>query len=199
MQQYVEDNLATYTEERLQHDLMLLPEWRREQAMRFKHFEGRRNCTLAYLLFRHAMNERYPGIADADIPPFAYGEHGKPLLPPPFQDTHFSLTHCHEAVACVMASHPCGIDVESIGRYRDSVARYAMSDDELRLIHDSSHPALAFTRLWTKKEAYLKAIGTGIQDNMKNLSPEILNAYTITEEHTGKGYVLSRCLLAPQT
>lgn len=192
MQILIDDNFAGFTEEKLLRDIALLPDWRREQAMRFKHLEGRRNCTRALLLLAECL-----GVNAADIPPFQYNEHDKPSLNSQLSTLHFNISHCHEAVACIVSDVPCGIDVESIGRYRDSVARYSMDDEQMTLIQESDNPALAFIRLWTQKEAYLKALGTGIQDNMRDIPSSLLRRLTHTEVHTDKGYILSWCELPP--
>ena len=202
----IDYNFADFTEEKLLHNIDLLPDWRKEQALRFKHFEGRRNCTVALLLLAECL-----GVKPADIPPFQYNEHGKPsLMGQEARDkgqesrgnsqfsilsSQFSISHCHEAVACMVSDMPCGIDVESVGRYRDSVARYSMDEEQMQHILSSDDPALAFIRLWTQKEAYLKALGTGIQDNMRDIPSSLLRRVTHTEVHSDKGYVLSWCVL----
>ncbi len=193
MQILIDDNFAGFTEEMLLRDLRLLPSWRREQAMRFKHFEGRRNCTRALLLLAECL-----GVPAADIPPFQYNEHGKPsMVQCSMFNVQFSISHCHEAVACMVSNVLCGIDVESVGRYRESVARYSMDAEQMQHISASDDPALAFIRLWTQKEALLKAVGTGIQDNMRDIPSSVLQRYTRTEVHADKGYVLSWCELPP--
>ena len=144
--------------------LELSPE-RREQALRYRHELGRRQCALAYLLLKRALHEGY-GITGN--PRFNYGEHGKPLLAD-YPDIHFSLSHCREAVACAVSDRPVGIDVESIGRYREQLAAYTMSEDERAAIAAAASPEVAFTRLWTMKEALLKCSGQGIVDGLKTV------------------------------
>jgi 4'-phosphopantetheinyl transferase len=95
----------------------------------------------------------------------------------------------------MVSDMPCGIDVESVGRYRDSVARYSMDEEQMQHILSSDNPALTFIRLWTQKEAYLKALGTGIQDNMRDIPSSLLRRVTHTEVHSDKGYALSWCVL----
>ena len=129
MQILIDDNFAGFTEEKLLRDIALLPDWRREQAMRFKHLEGRRNCTRALLLLAECL-----GVNAADIPPFQYNEHDKPSLNSKLSTLNFNLSHCHEAVACMVSDVPCGIDVESVGRYSDSVARYSMDGEQMQQI-----------------------------------------------------------------
>ena len=188
------DNLSGYSETDLKRDLALLPAWRRDQAEHYKHFIGRRNCTLSLLLLAEGL-----GVRPSDILPFHYNEHGKPCLTNctdrESRQIHFNMSHCREAVACIIADHPCGIDVESAGRYSESVARYSMNEDEQDIIHKSPIPSHAFVHLWTRKEALLKAIGTGIQDNMRDIFSHHTDIDIHTREHIDRGYILSYCVL----
>ena len=122
-------------------------------------------CALSYWLLRKALADEY-GIHDDSE--FQYSEHGKPSLAA-YPHMFFNISHCKHAVACVVGSVPVGIDVESLGRYHDDVARYSMSDDEMQLIHSDSDADLAFTRLWTRKEALLKLTGEGVSNNMHHV------------------------------
>lgn len=159
---YIDDHIWDFD---LEAALLELSPERREQALRYRHELGRRQCALAYLLLKRALHEGY-GITGN--PRFNYGEHGKPLLAD-YPDIHFSLSHCREAVACAVSDRPVGIDVESIGRYRELLAAYTMSEDERAAIAAAASPEVAFTRLWTMKEALLKCSGQGIVDGLKTV------------------------------
>ena len=166
--------------------LPLLSEQRREQCLKFKHELGRKTCAAAYLLLREALRKEY-GIEEAPV--FEYGEHGKPTIVG-HPDIHFNLSHCREAAICVVSDHPVGVDVESIHRYSESLARYTMNDEEMQQILHADYPALAFTRLWTRKEAVVKRSGHGISNDMKHVLEEL--PFEIeTVVNTEKNYVYS--------
>lgn len=159
---YLDDRLEDFD---LNAALPLLSKQRREQCLRFSHEQGRKECAAAYLLLCRGLREEY-GIT---VPPvFDYGEHGKPVIAGR-PDIHFNLSHCREAVLCVLSDQPVGADVERIGRYKESLARYTMNDEEMAVILQAERPDVAFTQLWTQKEAVLKLQGTGITDNMKDV------------------------------
>jgi 4'-phosphopantetheinyl transferase len=84
-----------------------------------------------------------------------------------------------------------GVDVESIGRYNESLARHVLNDQEFSLVQQASNPQLAFIRYWTQKEAIVKYTGRGIDDDLKNLLIKYNNVYLHTEEHLDKGYVVT--------
>ncbi len=143
--------------------LPLLSEQRRQLCLQFKYELGRKTCAAAYLLLCEALQQEY-GILEKPV--FSYGEHGKPTIVG-HPEIHFNFSHCREAALCVVSDHPVGVDIESIDRYKASVARYTMNDQEMEIILQATSPAEAFVSLWTKKEAVLKLLGTGITDDMK--------------------------------
>ena len=145
-----------------------MPAWRRQQAQRFRHETGRRQCVLAYEALRQGLRERY-GIAEA--PDFDYNGHGKPSLRQ-FPHIHFSLSHCREAVGCLLSNEACGLDLEARRPVRESLVRYTMNEEEANLIASAEEPETAFLRLWTRKEAVLKLRGTGIQGDIKDVLAE---------------------------
>ena len=201
---YVRDDLAAITSEELEAAIASLPDWRREKALRFKHEQGRKECTFAYLLLCQALQETY-GIDEQ--PSFLIGEHGKPELvfnlnlnPNDnlnpnlnlnLKPIHFNISHCKQAIACALSERPVGVDVESIGRYSESLARHVLSPEEFAFVSSAPDPQIPFTRLWTQKEAIVKLTGRGIDDDLPNLLFKYNNVYLHTEEHLDKGYILS--------
>lgn len=191
---FIRDDLDRIASAEVEQMLTQLPSWRREKALRFKHEQGRKECACAYLLLCQALRDVY-GISEQ--PSFIIGEHGKPELSFDSQQLtvnsqiFFNLSHCKNAIACVVADRPVGVDVESIGRYNESLARHVLNDQEFSLVQQASNPQLAFTRLWTQKEAIVKYTGRGIDDDLKNLLIKYNNVYLHTEEHLDKGYVVT--------
>jgi len=182
MKVYVNDEIGRLN---LEDGLRNVSQQRREQALRFKYEQGRRLSVAVYLLLKEALSEQ-AGIDENPI--FEYGEHGKPFIVG-HADWHFSLSHCREAAVCVVSRKPVGIDVESIGRYNESVARYAMSDEELAQIERADRPEVAFTRLWTMKESLLKLTGEGINDRMKETLRDVPPSAFTTIERLDKNYI----------
>ena len=149
---YVDDHLWDFD---LATALQEISAQRREQALRYRHELGQRQCVLAYLLLKRALREEF-GITENPV--FAFGEHGKPTLVN-HPDIHFNLSHCREAVAVALSDRPIGIDIETTEHYSPEVARRVMSAGEMRQIEASPRPEVAFTRLWTMKESLFKLTG----------------------------------------
>ena len=179
---YLNDDIAHFDFEAA---LPLLSAQRREQALRFRHEQGRKTCAAAYLLLCEGLRKEY-GITEP--PTFEYGEHGKPQLVG-LPHIHFNLSHCREAAICVLSDRPVGVDIESIREYKESLARYTMNDDELQHILHAERPDVEFIRLWTMKEAVLKLSGSGITDDLKGTLDGSKVIKTVINEK--KGYIYS--------
>lgn len=164
-----------------------ISEQRREQALKFKHEQGKRLCVLVYQLLKQGLREEY-GITDNPV--FEYNEHGKPSIVG-HPDIYFNLSHCKHAAVCVVGDHPVGIDVESIREYKESLARYTMNDEEFQQIVSSDHPNEAFIRLWTMKEATMKLIGTGISNDLKQVLTASYKYTTVVDDQ--RRYIYTVC------
>ncbi len=185
---YLNDDIAGFNFEAA---LPLLSEQRRQQALKFKHEQGRKTCAMAYLLLCKALRQEY-GITE--LPVFEYGEHGKPFIVG-HPDIHFNFSHCREAVICVVSDRPVGVDVESIREYRDSLVRYTMNDQEVQQIERAERPDVEFIRLWTMKEAVLKLSGRGIVDDLKYVLTDTKTSELTTVVDPEVRYVYSICRL----
>lgn len=190
----IDDNLQRYTDEQVMELISTLPSWRRDRALQFKHPAGRRECCLSYLMLCQVLNEHF-GIAEP--PEFDYNEHGKPMLRD-HADIFFNISHCREAIACVVSHQPVGIDIERVGRGNDRLTSYVMSEAEQLQIRQSADPAVEFTRLWTMKEAIVKLRGTGITGNLKTLIAESTDVELHTTIAPSSRYVYTVAQLAPR-
>ena len=145
--------------------LPLLSEQRREQAMCFKHEQGRRESCAAYLLLCEGLQKEY-GILEPPL--FTFSEHGKPeIIGHP--EIFFNMSHCREAAICVLYDSPVGVDVERTGRFDEALVRHTMNSLEVEEIMKAERPDVEFIKFWTRKEALLKYTGEGIHNDMRNV------------------------------
>ncbi len=96
-----------------------------------------------------------------EFPLWGFGEHGKPYMTN-YEGVYFNISHCSKAVAVAVGSREVGVDVEGRRRYSDGLLQRSMSDAEQAEIRESADSEATFARLWTRKEAYFKWLGTGI-------------------------------------
>jgi 4'-phosphopantetheinyl transferase len=108
-----------------------------------------------------------------DLPPervcFSYGQNGKPALAGAQADSllRFNLSHSQDvALVAVTRGREVGVDVERVRAEFAGlpIAKHFFSPSELAALQALS-PVLrteAFFRYWTRKEAFLKALGEGL-------------------------------------
>jgi 4'-phosphopantetheinyl transferase len=98
---------------------------------------------------------------------FTYGRNGRPELNDPRTDIRFNVSHSGgRAVIAVTTLVDVGVDIE-LNRAipdADAVAQIVFSAAERRQLEGSSDKSAAFLRGWTRKEALLKALGSGFGD-----------------------------------
>lgn len=141
--------------------LRLLSRHRRDKTLRYRFERGKMLSAGAGLLLDNMLMCR--GLRERDMR-YVEGEHGKPAFEQ-YPELHFSLSHSGNLVACAIGEMPVGVDVQTIVTARDSLINYVMTDAEkwaLQSLDDLDDKNAYFTQLWTLKESYTKATGTGI-------------------------------------
>ena len=115
----------------------------------------------AHRLLRECL--RPYGIDYTEETPVTKGKMGKPSLAYR-PDIHYNLSPADGIAACIVSDCECGIDCERVREFRPNVMKRAFSEKERDMVEkapDDMKDQLFF-RLWTLKEAYVKALGTGI-------------------------------------
>ncbi|NVO20625.1 MAG: 4'-phosphopantetheinyl transferase superfamily protein [Bacteroidetes bacterium] len=159
--------------------LKLIPEKSRVKLEKITNPDSNARSLLGELLARYSII-KYSGIGSADIH-FGEGEKGKPYMPD-HPEIHFNITHSAEMVACAVAGTEIGIDIEHYRKVNFRVAERFFSAaeyEDLFALEESQRQDYFFT-LWTLKESFLKAIGSGLTRN--------LNSFTVVK--TSGGYRL---------
>lgn len=136
----------------------------RKRAARF-HFErDRRRYALARGYLRQVLS-RYTGTGAAALR-FDYGPQGKPFLADA-PDFAFNLSHSHEcALIAVGGVAEIGVDVEWMRPDIDlpALARRFFAAAEVAELEGlpETQRVEGFFRCWTRKEAFIKAVGQGL-------------------------------------
>ncbi len=80
---------------------------------------------------------------------------------------HFNFSHTEGYAALILCSAPCGVDIEPASRnIRPALTERFFSECERTLITSASDTRAVLLRLWTRKEALLKADGTGLRTKL---------------------------------
>lgn len=93
----------------------------------------------------------------------------------PFLSSHpwlfFNISHSEDLAVIAISRNKVGIDVEYIFKDFDfsSLLPDIFDSNEALAIENAVNVNHTFYKLWTRKEALVKAVGTGIDDDFKNI------------------------------
>jgi 4'-phosphopantetheinyl transferase len=144
-----------------------------DRYRRFRFDADRHVFLLAHVMLRQVLS-RYADVDPADWQ-FSNTRDGRPEIahPDPGLPLRFNLTHTRGLAACIVTQTlDCGVDAEAhIERPNVmGIAERMSAEEELRLLHNLEGPRLQdeFIKLWTLREAYCKACGTGLANSGKH-------------------------------
>lgn len=190
---YVNDEPEILTDSDYNRFLSLIPAERRRKALSYCNLRDRKKTIAAFLLLRKGLKIEY---GFQEVPEIAYQQYGKPYFKD-FPEIHFNISHCENAVACVISSSEVGLDIEDIKPFDTEVAKFVCDEQELNQILKAPDISLSFTILWTKKESYLKMKGIGLS-NTESLKTLIYGLVPLPRFETivnnSRGYVLTTCI-----
>lgn len=153
------------------------------RARRFHFEKDRRHWIVAHCILRLLLGE-YLGI-EAHKLQFVTNAYGKPALVQPPHETrlHFNLSHSGEIALYAFAlERQVGIDVEYIQEKLDyeELATHYFSEDECSKLHalPASFREEAFYTCWTRKEAYIKALGMGLSKPLDEFDVSLIPSET---------------------
>jgi 4'-phosphopantetheinyl transferase len=185
--------------------------------LRFIHPEDR----LTYIAGRSAIRQLtgYQFGTDPRSVRIISGRFGKPYIDTdePAAPFWFNISHSRgELMIATATSTPVGIDVQWIDPNRDAqrIADRFFRNEEAHYLSGLAEPqkTFAFHRMWVRKEAYLKAVGTGIGNGLRaapSQLPEATNGarpeadaaefdrWSIIDIAANFGFLAAVCGLAP--
>jgi 4'-phosphopantetheinyl transferase len=141
-----------------------LPPRERERAAALRRPEVARRWVAARWALRRVLG-RYLALPAAEIE-LEVGEHGKPRLRDG-RGLHFNLSHSEGLALVAVADREIGVDVEAMKPNRDlaALAARALPEEEAASVRSAppmQRPEI-FYRAWTRNEACVKCLGTGLR------------------------------------
>lgn len=167
-----------------------------ERLKKYKSFRFRsdkNNCLYSYLLLKKEMSFLFAIPVDRQL--FENDIYGKPYLAFPHNKAFFNISHTDGCVICAISDSEVGVDIEKITSIPEDIIKDTLSESEKRILasFNESEQALRaqkFFSFWTRKEAYVKYTGRGINDKFNLLDTEsskfskchtfLLNEYCIS-------------------
>lgn len=168
-------------------DIDQLSSYRKEKANRYAFSKDRKLCLAAGVALNRALNEYHLNEADVII---NYTELHKPYLKD-YPNIHFNLSHSGKKAICVISDKEIGCDIEQILDMKKEISERCFSKEEQEYIDNSNDKTEAFYRIWVAKESFLKAIGTGINENIKRFSViPYSNGIQLTQDIDGRTWAI---------
>ncbi|MGN6601369.1 MAG: 4'-phosphopantetheinyl transferase family protein [Ginsengibacter sp.] len=144
--------------------LCKFPAFMRADILRY-HFERDRNVrTIARLLIQKYLRDK--GF-DFSLSDWRLDRNRKPYIE---HGPAFNISHSGDLVVVAFDQTAVGIDIELIeNSISDEIFEY-LTAEEIAYINMASVTSKAFFHIWSRKEAYLKAIGDGIIGGISHIS-----------------------------
>ena len=141
----------------------------------------------------------YAGLTPASLH-FDLGANKKPMLREA-PELHYNVSHAGDWVLLAVAGAEVGLDVERLDplfAFRE-ILDHSFSAAEKEFIERSPVPYQAFYQLWTRKEAFVKATGRGIDAEFSQMpaldgqhqvaAPSQVHRWVVSSFEAATGYV----------
>ncbi|MCM1328978.1 MAG: 4'-phosphopantetheinyl transferase superfamily protein [Ruminococcus sp.] len=151
-------NTSEITEECFRENYGKLSEYRREKVNSCRFLKDKKLSLAAGMLLDSGLSQY--GLREKDIK-ISLSEYGKPYLAD-YPDIHFNLSHSGEIALAVFAAAETGCDIEKIQPFHNGTAERFFSPSEREFIVSSEDSDRAFCRIWTLRESFSKAVGSGL-------------------------------------
>lgn len=134
---------------------------RQKKADKIKNKNAKKLSIVSYMLSKYALFS-VSGVPFDEIQ-IKTDENGKPYAKN--ADFYFNVTHTGNIVLCAVSDAPVGIDAEFLRSVDLKIADKYFSNYERDYVFKHKFgQKVRFFKIWTKKEAYVKMLGTGLKD-----------------------------------
>jgi 4'-phosphopantetheinyl transferase len=156
-----------WREDELEKKISCLPADLLEQVMKYKNWRDRQLSIAGKLLLLDLLKD-FKLSDKLDLKNLHYTRFDKPYLNNAFD---FNISHTQNLVVCAATTTGnIGIDIEKIQPVTIEYWSDYFTIEEIEAINKSSDKHIAFYRTWTKKEAFIKAIGKGLNIQLSKIN-----------------------------
>ncbi|MCD6256936.1 4'-phosphopantetheinyl transferase superfamily protein [Candidatus Aerophobetes bacterium] len=167
---------AWLNQEDYHREMEMLSEKERIQAERFYFEKDRRSFIMTHAMLRKIVGS-YLKIDPHDVK-FICGTYGKPSIDGNHNEICFNMSDSFElAIFAFAQARQVGVDIEYIRPMHDAqdiVLNFFSPGEKMAIDEVEEKQRLeAFFKYWTRKEAYLKAIGKGLMQPMDSFEASL--------------------------
>lgn len=129
---------------------------------------------------------------------------GKPFFPD-FPQYQFNLSHSEPFALCALDDQSVGVDIQAVKSWRKGLPERTCSASELGWLAKQPDLNIAFSMLWSLKEARVKQSGLGLRTSIREISiplPEHTNSPVLMDglwfrSYCGTGWTAAVCGFTP--
>ena len=156
-----------------------------EKILRYKSIADQQTRIISRAVLKILLG-RYLQVEPQEIS-FELNLQKKPILKNAnFKPIHFNVSHSGDWILIGISSSPIGVDLEKADASftYQNLLDFSFSLNEKKHIQAAENPQQTFYKLWTRKEAFLKATGKGLIDEL-NAVPSLDGVHQNPGELTG--------------
>ena len=148
-----------------------------QRADKFRFENGRNEYTITRGVLRTLLG--FYLDAEPGRPRFRYSDHGKPSLDGEFQERlEFNVSHSGGmAIVAIAHQRRIGVDIERVQldfEHERIAERFFSEHERVQLSGVAKQDLpIAFFRCWTRKEAFIKALGEGLSHPLSQFDVEL--------------------------
>lgn len=147
---------------------LLLDKDKQQKVEKLQKIKDQKRAIISALLLNDIL--KYYGLSTSDI---IYNEYGKPYLKN--NEICFNISHSGDYVVCAVSKNEIGVDIQEIRKVNDLIVQKKYTEEEQKYVTDD----VTFTKVWTLKESYVKAIGKGLYQKVEEV--ETINSNQLSK------------------
>lgn len=155
----IRSTLLLLNDKEVNQDIESLSEGRKKRLLAIQDAAYRKQVIMSEFLLRY-MLKKFCGVVWEEVKVLE-GRYGKPYIYGKNEKIKFNISHTDKAVICAISNDEIGVDIEKVKplEYK-KISRIFTSEEQTKII--SSDSLAMFYEVFTKKEAYTKMLGVGL-------------------------------------
>jgi 4'-phosphopantetheinyl transferase len=138
----------------------------KQKMNKYRRWEDQHNCLFGRILILKALNMF--GYDFEFLPELKYDKFQRPYIA---DGIDFNIAHSKNMVVCAMSDEgSIGVDVEFIQEINVDEFSAALNNTELHGVRCAASPVKEFYKIWTRKEAAVKADGRGLSLPLRQIN-----------------------------
>lgn len=140
--------------------------YKKDSVQRFVHDSDKIRAIISEILIRSIYCTISKKANDEIV--FMKNDFGKPYINNS-DDFYFNISHSSDLVVCAIDYNEVGVDVEVIQHLDNDILKRISTEKEYSILKTKENIDEYSICLWTRKEAYLKYLGTGLSEEIQSI------------------------------